>query len=153
MANKLTKNFTIEEFTASPTASKLKIDNTVPEKYKENLQSIAELMQKIRDKWGAPIIVSSGYRCPKLNKAINGANTSQHMTAAACDFHTVTDKESDNMNLWRMIISMIKLGEIKCRQCIFEYGHKNIGPSWIHIAVQDSEHKYKENEILYLGCK
>lgn len=76
---KLTKNFKREEFDCH--------DGTkVPNELMANVQKVAEQMQVIRDFFGVPIRVNSGYRTPKYNKKIKGSKNSQHMKATACDF-------------------------------------------------------------------
>lgn len=147
----LSKNFTLAELTASSTAQKLKIVNTPGDTELENLVKLCRnILQPIRDKYGKPIIISSGYRCPKLNKAVGGAATSQHIKGQAADIHTVSDTEKDNMVLWKLICDMVKSGEIKTGQYIFEYGHKNIGPSWVHVSLETPK---LHNQQLFIGCK
>lgn len=70
---KLTNNFTVEEFEKSSTAEKYRIDNRVPNNLRENLYKLACMLQTVRDEFGEAIIVSSGYRCPDLNTKIKGA--------------------------------------------------------------------------------
>lgn len=75
----LTENFTLEELVHSDTANAKGIDNTPTQEIIDNLKELAEnVLQPIRDKWGKPLIVNSGYRCKKLNKAVGGVSTSQH---------------------------------------------------------------------------
>ena len=69
-------NFTVNELCKSKTATRKGIDNTPTSKVKENLEKlIKNVLQPLRDKFGEPIIVDSGYRCPKLNTAVGGAKT------------------------------------------------------------------------------
>lgn len=82
----LTRNFTLEEATFSQTATRLGIDNTIPEHLKANVLRQAEFMERIRWELNAPIFITSWYRCPELNKAIGGATQSAHMLGLACDF-------------------------------------------------------------------
>jgi len=71
------KYFTIKELTTSSTATRLKIDNTPTEEVVNNLESLVNnILDKIREAYGKPITVNSGYRCPKLNTAIGGSKTS-----------------------------------------------------------------------------
>lgn len=122
---KLSENFTLEELIASSTARTKKIDNTPNEQVKNNLKYLCEkVLQPIRDKYGKPIRVSSGYRCPKLNKAVGGVNTSEHQLGKAADIQC-----SNNKELWNLIVSMIKRGEITVGQLIDE---KHL--QWIHIS-------------------
>lgn len=141
MNMKLSQNFTLEEMTRSATAQKKGIDNTPPREAVENLSVLCrDILQPIRDAWGDSIIVTSGYRCPKLNSAVGGAKNSQHCYGSAADI-----KCSNNKELFRTIQSLIKLGKINCRQLIDEYNY-----SWIHISTQDTAHSYKLNEVLHL---
>lgn len=154
MAYKISDNFTLEEMYSSSTANKYKIDNTpTAEVQKRIVKLVTEVLQPIRDAWGQPIIVSSGYRCPKLNEKVGGAKNSQHAYGTAVDFHTKSDKLEDNMKLFNLVVKMAKEGKIKCRQIIFEYGKKNVGPDWVHVSIQDEFHGIQKNNILYLGCK
>lgn len=78
--------FTIDELTRSSKAQKLGIDNTPPAAILAKLQTlITQCLDPIRRIYGRPIIVSSGYRCPALNKAVGGSGTSQHMEGEAAD--------------------------------------------------------------------
>ena len=72
------KYFSISELTFSTKARELRIDNT-PFSYEvvDNLTNLTEnLLDPIREMWGKPIQVNSGYRCPALNKAVGGKPTS-----------------------------------------------------------------------------
>lgn len=82
---KLTKNFTLEEFERSSTATANHIDNKIPEKYYGSLYKLANMLQKIRDRFGKPIRITSGYRCEELNRLCKGSPTSQHRFAQAAD--------------------------------------------------------------------
>lgn len=128
---KLSKNFTYEELVKSATASRLKIDNTPNKEQHDNLKKLAEtVLQPIRDKYGKPLIVSSGFRCEKLNKAVGGAKSSQHCKGEAADIRTVSDSIADNKALFNFILEMINKGEIKVGQLIDEYGY-----NWIHVSL------------------
>lgn len=83
----ITKNFTVEEFEKSDIAAKNEINNRINDV--EVLSNITylcmHLLQPLRDAINMPITITSGYRCYKLNKAVNGAKTSQHMKGEAAD--------------------------------------------------------------------
>lgn len=135
---KLSKNFTLEELTASATARLRGIDNNPTAAEIQNLSLLClRILQPIRDKFGSPISITSGFRSPALNKAVRGAKTSQHLTGMAADLIS-----GDNAALWDVICNMILNGEITVGQLIDE---KNL--SWIHISLPDSRHY---NEILHL---
>ncbi|MFI3323034.1 MAG: D-Ala-D-Ala carboxypeptidase family metallohydrolase [Rikenellaceae bacterium] len=83
---KLSKNFTLSEFTKSATAKLNNIDNTISVVALSRVQYLVRnLLQPLRDKYGKPLTVSSGYRCEKLNKAVGGVPTSQHTKGEAAD--------------------------------------------------------------------
>ena len=152
MTGQITKNFGWAEMERSSTAVRLGIDNRVPEKYRENMERLCkEVLQPIRDAWGNPIVISSGYRCPRLNKAVGGAANSQHAFGSAADIHTVENTLTENKKLWDVIITLATTGKIKCRQIIWEYGKKGVGMKWVHVSVNDSEHARQENKQIFVG--
>lgn len=139
----LSEHFTLRELTKSNTASRLGIDNTPTDEALEQLKKLCtEVLEPIRVKYGKPIIVNSGYRSEKLNKAIGGAKTSQHMTGGAAD---VDASDGDNAKLFNLIKDMIESGELKVGQLIWEKGNK-IQPDWVHVSIPYR----KVNQILYL---
>ena len=80
------KYFTIQELSASATAERLAIDNTPPRAAQQMLTVLVEqLLDPIRRRYGAPIIVTSGYRCPALNTAVGGVANSHHILGCAAD--------------------------------------------------------------------
>lgn len=86
------KNFKLSEFFTSSTANKNGIKNEphIDERatIERNINSLVDnVLDPIRDKFCAPVIITSGYRCPQVNKLVGGANNSQHMSGCAADFH------------------------------------------------------------------
>jgi hypothetical protein len=82
---KLTPHFTLAELTASSTARRLKLDNTPGADALRRLQGTAEMLERIRATLNAPVVVTSGYRGPRVNKAVGGVSSSDHMTGQAAD--------------------------------------------------------------------
>ena len=139
----ITRNFSLEEFVKSETAKKYNIDNTPPQNVINNIVSLCGVLQNIRDKYGKPININSGYRCPKLNSKVGGSKTSQHMNGSAADISVGSVKQ--NKELFDFIVKMAKNEEIQFRQLIDEYDYK-----WVHIAVNCKENSLKINQILNL---
>lgn len=138
----LSKNFTLEELTASPTAKAKGIDNTPTEKVIAELAKLCKtVLQPLREAYGKPIIVSSGYRCPALNTAVKGAKTSQHMLGQAADIKTKSDNPKDNKELFDIAVKLMKEGKIVTGQIIDEYNY-----DWVHISTPGG-HK---NQILHI---
>lgn len=83
----LSPHFTLAELTHSNKAVELGIDNTPSEAVIERLKIVCcRILEPVRDHYGIPFKPNSGYRCPALNKALNGSKTSQHMAGQAVDF-------------------------------------------------------------------
>lgn len=98
----MAKYFTLKELTYSATAQLKGIDNTPNGAEQKNLEILLEQLDKIRAQYGKPIYINSGYRCPKLNKAVKGVNTSQHQLGIAADLDTRKGK-AENQKLYDII--------------------------------------------------
>jgi hypothetical protein len=84
---RLSRNFEWKEFTKNDTASRMHICNEIVDfEVRDNIKALVDnLLQPLRDVWGGPIFINSGYRCPELNKAVGGVPTSQHTKGQAAD--------------------------------------------------------------------
>ena len=83
---KLSEHFDLNEFTRSATADRLHIDNSIPEEFIPNLKNLCQqVLEPLREHFGIPVIISSGYRCPALNRAVGGVPNSQHLKGEAAD--------------------------------------------------------------------
>lgn len=125
---KLTANFKLGEFTKSATAKALGIDNLgcVDAQVYMSLKSLCEnVLQPLRDMVRFPIVVTSGFRCPKLNKAVGGAKNSQHMKGEAADIKC-------NYLAAFQLASILMLNEVEYDQLILE--ERKGRPSWVHIS-------------------
>lgn len=86
MEAKITKNFTLEELCHSNTAVAKGLKNIPDEKQTRNLKALAiNLLQPVRDIYGKPMYINSGFRSPEVNKAVGGSPDSQHMKGEAAD--------------------------------------------------------------------
>ncbi len=83
---KLTAHFTLEELTASVTAQERGLNNTPPQEFLPRLILVAQMLERIRVVLAAPIVVSSGYRSPEVNRAVGSKDTSDHPKGHAADF-------------------------------------------------------------------
>ena len=120
------KYFTLNELTASSTAKRKGIDNTPDATVRANLTAlVANILDPLREAYGKPIVVSSGYRSPKLNRAVGGAAKSQHVTGQAADIHTLSDTPADNKKLYDLILKL----KLPFDQLINEYDF-----NWVHVS-------------------
>ena len=122
------KHFSISELTISATALREGIDNR-PSKCAYHLLHvlIQQLLDPIREAWGEPIVVSSGYRCKELNTLIGGVKNSHHMLGCVADI--IAGNRADHRKLFKMIQKMQQEGRIKFTQLIWEGNGR-----WIHIS-------------------
>jgi len=86
MPDRLSAHFTLTEATVSQTALRCGIDNTPPDHVVRNMIYAATHFERVRAVLGHPIHVSSWYRCPELNAAVGGSETSSHMDGYSIDF-------------------------------------------------------------------
>ena len=129
------KYFTITELSKSSTASRLGIKNEPNATEKKNLEALIEnVLDPLREAYGKPIIVNSGFRCPKLNKAVGGSSTSQHMYAQAADIRSVQDTVEENKKIYDLIISL----KLPFDQLINEYNY-----DWVHVSYGPKHRRTK----------
>ncbi len=118
------KFFSIAEFERSETARRRGIDNTAPNGVRPNIAALVDnVLDPLREAWGRPIYVNSGYRCPELNKAVGGAPASQHVLGQAADI--TAGGKVDNARLFQMIQDL----GLPYDQLIDEAGF-----AWIHVS-------------------
>ncbi len=120
------KYFSIKEMTKSNTATVKGIDNTPDQTITDNLTKLIEaVLDPLREWYGKPIIVNSGYRCEALNKAIGGAKSSQHMLGEAADI-TAGNKE-ENEKLFNYIKDNLEFDQL-INESDF---------SWVHVSYRE----------------
>lgn len=124
--------FTIEELCQSNTAKAKRIDNTPTQKIKENLSKLIEFLNPLREAWGSPINISSGYRCPQLNKAVGGSTTSAHLNGFAADLLPANGKMKE---FKRFVADYLKKSNRPWDQCLLE---KSAFAEWVHIGLYNN---------------
>ena len=126
----LTEHFKLSEFTRSGTASKYNIPNVPNEEQIANLKALCvNVLEPLRQWYGKPIVISSGYRCPAVNNhpEVRGATKSQHMKGEAADLHL------PSIAIGRQWLEYI-LEFLAYDQVIWE--HDKYGHYWIHISFK-----------------
>ena len=132
------RNFTIQELTAStPAAAKKKINNDPTPEAAENLKLLVDnVLDPLRNAYGKPIIVTSGYRSPALNAAVKGSKTSQHVKGQAADI--TAGSKQENKKLFELAQEL----NLPYCQLIDERGF-----TWVHISYDKNNVK---RQILHL---
>lgn len=115
--------FKLIEFTASATARELDIDNTPSKDAIENIEAlVSKVLDPLREAFGKPVYVRSGYRSVDLNMAVGGVKNSQHLKGEAADI-TANSRE-DNQWLFEYIRDNLPFDQL-----IDEYNY-----SWVHVS-------------------
>ena len=129
MATRISKNFTLEEFTASDTAKAKGISNIPSMQQVANLCALVHhVLQPLRDAMGQEIKIGSGYRCPRLNAAVGGVSNSQHLNGEAADL--CIDGDRIKGKRW---FDWIK-AHVEFDQLIMEHNAK--GSYWVHVSYR-----------------
>lgn len=127
----LTPHFTLEEFTDSQTAARKGLHNipsTDSLEYR-NLHRIAETMEKVRTILGdKPILISSGYRSPQVNRLVGGSKSSKHINGLAADFSC--PGFGTPLQICKRLEPHMK--ELEIDQLIHEYD------TWVHLGLSNS---------------
>ena len=139
MPTRISKNFTLDELTASATAKQQHIINAPGVDEVCNLCALVHhVLQPLRDAMGEQIKIGSGYRCPQLNKAVGGVSNSQHMRGEAADL--CIDGDMKKGKRW---FEWIKT-HCKFDQLIMEHNAK--GTYWVHVSFR-SDGKNRQQVI------
>ena len=134
------KYFTMNELTASATAKRYGIPNLPTWREAENLRLLVDnVLDPLREAWGKPIIVTSGFRSRMLNNIVGGASNSQHTTGMAADIRTLSDLPSENEKLFDLAQEL----DLPFDQLIDEYKY-----NWVHISY--SRYSMRK-QVLHLG--
>ena len=133
----MAKYFTLGELCKSDVAVEKRIENTPDNTTIERMQALMEkCLDKVREMWGKPIGVNSGYRSAELNRAVGGAKNSQHLRGEAADI--TTGSKENNRKLFDLIVA----SDIPFDQLIDESGYK-----WLHISYCKD---YNRKQVLHL---
>ena len=123
----LSPHFTLAEFVVSDTAARRGIENDPPADLLHALKRTAQGMEAVRVRLGgAPIIISSGYRCPALNAAVGGQPSSQHTRGEAADFI------APRFGSPTEVAAALRDSGVDYDQLILEFGR------WVHISFSQA---------------
>lgn len=134
----LSTNLTLAEVIRSETAKRRDITNMPTEQHIANLKLLAEkIFQPIRDHFGRPIHISSGYRSRALNDAIGGSLTSQHCSGEALDLD-MDGTEITNAQVFHFIKDNLNFDQL-----IWEFG-TDANPNWVHVSYESTGRQRKQ---------
>jgi zinc D-Ala-D-Ala carboxypeptidase len=129
---KLSNYVSLSEVTKSDTAKRKGISNEPTPEHLENLKTICtEVFDKVREHFGVPIYISSGYRSEALNKAIGGSKNSDHNLGRALDL----DQDGRGNGVTNMDVFEFIKDNLEFDQLIYEFGTTK-NPDWVHVGYR-----------------
>lgn len=142
----MAKYFTLAELTNSSIAKQFKINNTPPEDAISHLEELMVALDSLREFYGKPIGISSGYRCKALNQKLSSSSpTSVHMIGYAADMYPVKgtfDEFKKVCQDWAKSHSFDQL--------LIEKNSK--GSKWIHLGLYNNSHQQRK-QIKWMSVK
>ena len=128
----LSPHFSLEEFTASDNALRMGVDNSLPAELMANARATADMLERIRVHLislrghPVPIVLTSGYRCPQVNRAVGSKDTSDHRHAMAGDARAPDFGTPFEVCMaLAPVVSLLNIGQL-----IYEFG------SWFHVSTR-----------------
>lgn len=126
---RLQQSFWLSEFLRSDTAVRRGIDNRPKVQALANIRNVlAPGLQRVRNCLGAPVLITSGYRSPELNRAVGSGDSSQHLQGLAVDF--VAPEFGTPRAICKHLLA--RAPEIRFDQLIFE-------GTWVHISFAPAQ--------------
>ena len=136
---KLSPHFTLEEMIKSQAGDRAGIDNMPSPACREALRALCvNVLEPIRERFG-PVVVTSGYRGPELNRIVGSSSSSQHPKGEAGDIE-VPGTSNRDLALW---IEMHLDFDQLILEC-YKPGVPNSG--WVHVSYR--AHKPNRKQVL-----
>lgn len=105
----------------------------LPPSVRENLVALVDhVLDPLRDQYGKPIYVTSGFRCPAHNAAVGGVPNSQHMKGEACDIHAGSPEE--NLKLAKILATQNHFDQM----ILYVNSASSLAPRFIHVSYKRS---------------
>lgn len=125
----MAKYFKVAEMLKSETADKNKIQNTPSVEVEQNIEELLSVLDDLREFYGKPIRITSGFRSAELNRLVRGVPTSAHIIGYAADLRPVGDTFE---NFKASVLKWLKKSKVKFDQCIIE---RNKTTQWVHFGL------------------
>lgn len=139
--------FTLWELVKSETAEKKGINNIPDFDVVDHLRQLTEeILDPMREAWGGPLTVTSGYRCKALNKAVGGVSTSAHLEGWAADIRPADKRRTAKFILWAAC--WLEENRINYDQAIDE---QIKGERWLHIALKSNDGRQRRQNLVIMG--
>jgi len=137
---KISKYLSLAEVTRSDTAKRKGISNMPTAEHLENFKALADnVFEKIREHFGVPILISSGYRSRELNYVIGGSLTSQHCIGEAIDI----DMDGSGSDVTNADVYNFIKDNLTYDQLIWEFGTDD-NPDWVHVSYSRNKNRKQQ---------
>jgi hypothetical protein len=134
----ISKHLSLAEVSRSETAKRRGINNTPSGEHLENFKKLAEnIFEPIREHFGVPIHISSGYRSKELNAAVGGSSSSQHCQGEAIDI------DMDGTSITNAEIFNYIKDNLNFDQLLWEFGN-DTNPDWVHVSYESTGKQRKQ---------
>lgn len=127
----LTAHFTLEELCATTHQELARINLQEGQKNMGRMYQLAGFAERVREIIGKPVVVNSGFRCIKLNNAVGGSLTSQHLYAEALDIRVRSKTPHE-------VFQILAASDLKYDQLILE---KAGNAQWVHVSIGSKKEK------------
>ena len=125
----MAKYFKVAEMLKSETADKNNIQNIPSIEVQQNIEELLEVLDDLREFYGKPIKITSGFRCSELNKLVGGSPTSAHVIGYAADLQPVQGSFEE---FKASVLEWLNKSGVKFDQCILE---KSKSAQWVHFGL------------------
>lgn len=143
----MTQYFTLWELVKSETAERKGISNFPSFDVVDHLRQLTEeILDPMREAWGGPLTVTSGYRCKALNKAVGGVSTSAHLEGWAADIRPADKRRTAKFILWAAC--WLEENRVNYDQAIDEQAK---GERWLHIALKSNDGRQRRQNLVIMG--
>ena len=128
----ISEHLSLSELIRSDSAKRLGVTNMPTPEHIINLKALADnIFEPIRAHFRCPIYISSGYRSAELNKALNGAKSSQHLKGEAIDI----DMDGSSNGVTNAMVYDFIITKLDFDQVIWEHGNTE-NPAWVHVSYK-----------------
>ena len=145
---RLSEHFTLAEMTK--TSVKTKDGNIPSHVHIENLKRLTGWLETLRDEWNRrygdgddPVIINSGYRSPQVNKAVGGAQNSNHLTGCAVDIRCLGKEQA--IRYACILLDISDESQEDFDELIIERSAKSV---WVHFAVRPEGNRRRVEMIV-----
>lgn len=125
----MAKYFKVAEMLKSETAEKNQINNTPSAEVEQNIEELLGVIDGLREHYGKPIKITSGYRCAELNRLVGGVSDSAHIIGYAADLQPVQGSFEE---FKASVLEWLDKSGVKFDQCIIE---RNKNTQWVHFGL------------------